>query len=120
MGWNTTVVVMNDSLSNIENDPDFGKNLGSAIREHVSRRKERVDVRARGAGNAASVIAQAHADVVSVVLVGGNYGRVIAQEHNGGNHKDPEDQVKLLREAARKLGYSLVPLNAVDELAELA
>ena len=31
MGWNSTVVVMHDSLGIIAQDPEFGKNLASAI-----------------------------------------------------------------------------------------
>jgi len=31
MGYNTTVVVMNDALGSIEKDPEFGKNLVRAV-----------------------------------------------------------------------------------------
>lgn len=32
MGYNTTVVVYNDALDQIANDPEFGKKLVAAIR----------------------------------------------------------------------------------------
>jgi len=32
MGYNTTVVVYNDALDQIESDPQFGANLAAAIR----------------------------------------------------------------------------------------
>ena len=79
MGFNTTVVVMNDALSYIEADPDFGANLAAAIRE--AQRGKPVDVRAgtsRGVHcNAATVIESHHADEYVNVRVGGNMGVIV-------------------------------------------
>ena len=33
MGFNTTVLVLNDALTEIENDPEFGKKLVAGIRK---------------------------------------------------------------------------------------
>ena len=81
MGYNTTVVVLNDAIDFIENDPEFGKRLGAAIREASAYRK-RVDVPAHsGKGgihcNAASVIESHHADYNVFVRIGQNYGEVV-------------------------------------------
>lgn len=82
MGYNTTVVVLNDALEFIAGDPLFGDRLKDAVLEAGSTGK-RVDVEARlpGGGvhcNAASVIETHHADFDVYVRVGGNYGEVVA------------------------------------------
>ena len=83
MGYNTAVVVMNDALGAIKNDPKFGESLYNAILE--VQRGEQVDVPAytyhdgevRGVHcNAATVISSQHADVPQVVVVKGNTGYV--------------------------------------------
>lgn len=78
MGYNTTVVVMNDALGEIAEDREFGARLARAIRE-VQRGKP-VDVPAHGKHgvhcNAATVIETHHADYDVLVRVGGNVGRV--------------------------------------------
>ena len=76
MGLNTTVVVINDELDQIENDPNFGKNLVEAIRELPTGRKN-IDVRAGNCVNAASVVESHHADFDVLVKVGGNLGEIV-------------------------------------------
>jgi hypothetical protein len=73
MGFNTTVVVLNDALHDIENDPDFGKNLAKAVRG-LAVRDGYQDVPALNHVNAATVIESHHADSLKAVLVGGNIG----------------------------------------------
>ena|SRR5688572_22440255 len=102
MGWNTTVVVMNDSLHAIEKDPEFGKNLASAILR-ASSRSGRVDVHAGSHANAAHVVESHHADQTAVVAVGGNLGRVVAELY-GWDFKDTEE---LFKKLAETLGYSV-------------
>lgn len=46
MGYNTTVLVLNDSLGAIEEDPEFGKNLARTIYRMYDDRNSR-DVPAR-------------------------------------------------------------------------
>lgn len=79
MGYNTTVVVMNDALGEIAEDTEFGKRLAAAIQQ-VQRGKP-VDVPAYGKRgihcNAAIVIETHHADHEVVVAVGGNDGRIV-------------------------------------------
>jgi len=78
MGWNTVVVVMNDAIHDIENDPAFGRRLAQAIREQMGRRHTPIDVPAGGHCNAATVICQDHADAVQLVEVHRNYGRRVS------------------------------------------
>jgi hypothetical protein len=76
MGFNTTVVVLNDALHQIENDPEFGRNLARAIMR-VSGRGGKMDVPAGNHCNAAEVIESHHADWMVYVRVGGNTGEVV-------------------------------------------
>lgn len=107
MGWNTTVVVMNDALDAIERDPEFGRKLGRAAAEIMVLPKGKMaDVSALGHCNAASVIETHHADNTAIVTVGGNLGIAHLQTF-GWNHHTEEGQVHLLREWADKLGFRL-------------
>ena len=78
MGWNTTVVVMNDALDCIRDDAEFGRRLYEAVLD--ARKGKPVDVAAHGKHaihcNAATVIETHHADYDVTVVVGGNTGRV--------------------------------------------
>ncbi len=84
MGYNTTVVVLNDALSFIETDPDFGKNLVRAILQ--VHRGGPVDVAAHSSKggihcNAATVIETHHASQDVLVKVGGNRGVVVEPDN---------------------------------------
>ena len=100
MGYNTTVVVMNDCLRDIENDPAFGKKLTSAIGQLSYAGPS--DVSAGGCVNAATVLETHHADGTALVAVGGNYGRVLGTFYPYGTE---EEDVRLLKALADKLGY---------------
>lgn len=105
MGYNSTVVVMNDALHDIERDPDFSKKLVAAIAKAYNRGS--VNVSAGYHCNAATVIDSQHADVVSIIAVGGNHGSVLTRSSNGGRHHSQEDQELLLRRLAHQFGYNL-------------
>jgi hypothetical protein len=102
MGWNTTVVVLNDALNDIENDPEFGKKLVRAIHD-VAVNRDRIDVSAGSHVNAAHVVESHYADQTSVVAVGGNLGRVVAQLY-GWRFETTEE---IFRKLADTLGYSV-------------
>lgn len=106
MGYNTTVVVMNDALDQIEKDPQFGRNLAQAILRSGSR-QEHVDVPAGSHANAAHVVESHHADLTSVVTVGGNLG-ICHVTKRGWEHHETEQQIELLKAWAEKLGYRMV------------
>lgn len=82
MGFNSTIVVMNDALDQIRDDPEFGKKLYYAILESGSGLKpNRQFVRAGNHMNAAMVIETHHADTAMIVAVGANGGRVVGNTH---------------------------------------
>ena len=81
MGYNTTVVVLNDALSYIKDDPGFGARLAYAVSRAVMGKPVDVPAYSIGGGvycNAAIVIETHHADYDVMVRVGGNRGEVIA------------------------------------------
>lgn len=96
MGYNTTVVIYNDSLHDIESDPEFGKRLVTAILEQHG--KDSVTVIAKGAKGsstaAAVVVEQHHADETSLVAVGGNTAAVVHTQLGGSFlHKEGQDTI---------------------------
>jgi hypothetical protein len=112
MGYNTTVLICNDALDAIENDPDFGKNLAAAIRRKgQSLDKKPIDVSVGSYSNFVSVIETHHSAGTALVAIGGNYGSKIAEVNNGGIHHTKESQwdliekvhQKIVREASREL-----------------
>lgn len=107
MGCNTSVIVINDALEDIENDPLFGKKLVAAIRERNRNPKGRpIDVSASNHCNAASVIETHHADQTSVVLIGGNTAKVVGTAF-GYRFQDPATELKILNDVLAPLGFIL-------------
>lgn len=100
MGYNTTVVVLNDAIDDIANDPEFGRRLATRIRAAI---QSPADVSARNYANAAAVVETHHADGLVPVLVGGNMGVPVRGVSIRWN--DPEPEVTLLQELARKHGF---------------
>ena len=107
MGWNTTIVVYNDALGDIEKDPQFGKNLAAAVSQAAS--GKRIDIAAGSHCNAAHVVESHHADSTVVVTVGGNIG--IKRAHVHGWRDGDELQKDLIEQWAEKIGYKLVKMN---------
>lgn len=79
MGYNTVLVVLNDTVEMGARDPRLGETILSAVRAWTGRRR-RYDLQffARtpngGAGSYGEVISQDHADGHQVVIVHGNTG----------------------------------------------
>ena len=102
MGFNSTVVVMNDALDMIRDDPEFGRRLHNAIMSRAMSRNEPIDVAAaspsgcRCYANAATVIESHHADITAIVTVGGNSGSVLGLEL-GWQHSKPEDKIRIVK-----------------------
>lgn len=78
MGFNTTVLILNDCLDEIEKDKDFGKKLVRAILQVTNRGQ--IDISVGCCGNAATVIETHHADYDLYVKIGGNRGEVISSD----------------------------------------
>lgn len=94
MGFNATVIVLNDRLDEIERDPEFGKKLADAIRRFDRSRQDRMPY----VTGQTQVIEAAHADTLQVVAVGGNTGRVIGYGHY---RQDDDSLIKLLERDRR-------------------
>lgn len=118
MGYNTSVIVLNDALNDIEHDPEFGKKLSRAVIAAASgpsfRQPWDLDVSARGHCNAASVIETHHADQTTLVSFGGNMG---VEQHRtyGWAHNEVATQVLMCRQWAAKLGFRLVAIPKVEQ-----
>lgn len=102
MGYNSTVIVLNDALHEIRNDAEFGKKVAEAI-SHLSVDRKPIDIWAGSHCNAATVIETHHADGIKLIAVGGNCGQELG--YVGGYRSTPED---MLRNLADSLGYRLV------------
>ena len=108
LGFNTTMIVLNDALDAIENDQDFGKKVANAIKQLNLRPDDGrgIDISSHGHANAATVVEQHHADYTVLCAVGGNcvsvLGSVFAYRHN-----TEQVQYQLLKMLADKLGFIL-------------
>jgi hypothetical protein len=83
MSWNTTVVVLNDALHDIENDPEFGKKLADAVKRAINRKECPIRVSAHHFSPAAMVIETHDGGSAVTVEVYGNTGRVVKTEYRG-------------------------------------
>lgn len=105
MGYNSTIVVMNDALHDIAMDEQFGKNLSTSISRFFLKSRL-LDVPARGFANAATVIGVENSDTIVPYIIGGNTGSLVEKVYirwNAGNQEED-----LLKQLADKLGYNLV------------
>ena len=100
MGYNTTVLVLNDALNHIEGDPDFGKKLAMAIREAAYSPNCPVNVPVGNHANPVTVIETHHADQTALIAVGGNNATVFFTIP-GYRHGDKETQYRLSEELDR-------------------
>jgi hypothetical protein len=111
MGFNTTVVVLNDALHQIAEDPKFGETLADAISGlslHHANDGRRPHVGAGFHANAATVIETHHADGLVAVAVGGNYG--INLGYVGGYRTDPDTpdgKIAILKNLASNFGLKI-------------
>jgi len=100
MGYNSTVVILNDVLSDLRNNPRFGEKLADAIAEQHMTGKP-FDVQ-----NGVIVVEQHHADETAVVAVGGNCGTKLGMV-GGYTHHTPEDKLRIVKSLANDLGFNL-------------
>jgi hypothetical protein len=99
MGYNTTLIILNDALHEIKDDKDFGaKVYHAAIR--VSGNLKPIDISSGHFANAATVIEMHHADEIKLLAVGGNYAQDLG--YMGNYRSKPTDWLKAL---ADSLGY---------------
>ena len=116
MGYNSTILILNDGLDDIERDlPAWWESVKRKIlsmdteqRGHADGHYGLGDVGAGCHANCSTVLACHHADEVVVMAVGGNHASFLGSVYNGGKHSDPKDQLDILKRLADKRGYRLV------------
>ena len=106
MGFNTTIVILNDALHEIAKDPKFGQKLSDAVLRAISRQDCPVRFSA-GCSDAGSVIETHHADQDVLVSVGENTGTVVYDDMW---HKDT---LVSITEIAKTLGVSRERANII-------
>ena len=85
MGYSTTIIIYNDVLNEIEEDPDFASELVKAIRinYHTKRPVSLVATAPRYAVcSAGQVIEQHHSSDEVLIKVSGNTGEVVNAKKN--------------------------------------
>lgn len=106
MGFNTTVVILNDGLGAIREDAKFGEKLADAIANWGVNRDRLANTLHSGNGNVGEVVETHHADGTAVIAVGGNCGTLIGFA-GGYTHHKPEDKLRIVQALAFDLGYTL-------------
>ncbi len=108
MGYNTSVIVLNDALGEIENDKDFGKKIAAAVRKLNTLPDDArgIDISSGNHCNAATVVEQHHADYTALLAFGGNCVTRLGHVHSY-RHNNEDVQYQLLKMLADKLGYIL-------------
>lgn len=105
MGFRTVVMLCNDRTSEWENDHELGKKIARAMNYANSRDRSDLAI----LGNYGRVVECAHADCQTMAILDG-YASFQPLSHKGWVRDESKDDValKLLKEAAEKLGYRLV------------
>ncbi|WP_415913389.1 hypothetical protein [Neptuniibacter sp. QD37_11] len=105
MGYNTTLIILNDALDQIENDAEFGRKVSAAIaRMH---REKGIVISSGNHCNAATVVATHHANYTHVIATGGNHASVLGTSVGRDDHHTPEGQFAILKDLAEQMGYTL-------------
>lgn len=104
MGFNTTVVLWNDCFEEIRRSPNFGEEVVAAALKAGCYRAP-ADIYSLGCVGIA--VETHHADVTTLVAVGGNLGRELVSVPTGWRMESSEIDERILRELAHKLGYDL-------------
>ena len=103
MGFNSSIMIMNDGLDQIEKNPEqFAEQVKKLICEGDPGQQVGVGNHA----NCLELISCHHADMTSVSAVGGNCSNILGYSMFG--HSTDAAKVEVLKDVARKLGYELV------------
>lgn len=108
MGFNSTLIIMNDCLNEIKNDKNFGEKVHNAIIRYDSMNKKGIDISSGCCVNAATVIDCHHADGTSLIAIGGNYGTIISPYVYGYSHHTEKAKENILRAFANDMGFRIV------------
>jgi len=105
MGFNTTIVIHNDALGELKENPDIGKRLFHKILQAGTGRKENEVPRWQRSFGPGFVVETHHADDTALIAVGGNDATILHMSRH--SHHTEEHQIELLREWADRLGYRI-------------
>lgn len=103
MGYRTLVLLHNDNSDQWKNDPQLGRKISAASNFAMTSQKS--DEASLGYGR---VVECCHADQQTLAVVDSYSLHPLAHSHWFPNQTDEERALKLLKEAADKLGYRLV------------
>lgn len=121
MGFNTTVLILNDAFGEIEKHPEefveklkpyvngAGSDLRRERREHEVGHGD-VTFAVGNHGNAAAVIDVQHADATQVIMVGGNSATLLGEAYYVGPHHTKEGVKAALNQVLKD--YDLKVVNA--------
>lgn len=102
MGYNTTLVVFNDALTDIEKDKDFGRKVSEAV-QRVGKKQVEISC---GCHITAAIVVESHtSEIFLPILVGGNSAQVVGTYGVSCSAEDPE--LDLLKQLAEKYGFCL-------------
>jgi hypothetical protein len=111
MGYNTTLLVLNDGLGDIEQNPEqFVRNLVNAIKLHSWHKNNRVhnDFGVGSHANCCMIGSSEHSSGTSILFAGGNYITHAATVHTGSHsHHTEEDFVRIMKAALEQKGYTV-------------
>lgn len=97
MGLNTAMIVRNDFLHEIKDDPKFGEKVWTAV--CYSGDEDRMPY----LGQAFTILPSSHADYMQIVAIGGNCIRRLGF---GGGYRATDEE--MLKQLAFEMGYRLV------------
>lgn len=101
MGFNTSVVILNDSLGDIANNPErFVRELLDAIRGFGYAKHPYVT-------GDTKVVSVEHADHKRIIAVGGNCGDILGAANGVRNDGSDESRLEMIRQVASDFGYDL-------------
>jgi hypothetical protein len=107
MGFNTVALILNDAVHQIEQDPDFGKNVGDVVASFSwppNRRDASIAARSPKSGScypALTIVSMAHADTPQVCVVAYNSG------HSLWDRDCPEWAIDAAAAALEARGYKV-------------
>jgi len=115
MGYNKVVFLCNDAERQVTDDPagwwDSCRNAFYRLMRKDCNTKTYVqEPETFGHGsycNYWQAVWNEHADVVAVILAGGNHATVLGSCTNGGQHHDEESQLEVLRHVLDRMGYRI-------------
>lgn len=106
MGYNTAVILLNDTMHEIERDAEFGQKLASHCRQVEGPRDGSYGP------HGAKALAPQHAGTLQIVGVGGNTIRSLGYASLGA------DDLAIVKAMANRLGYRLTRIPGRSALRE--